>query len=333
MPRSSRVERLVKFSKCIGLPHMRVHEKRRTQVRCSGGGSLVFGITVVVPSYNCADYLAAALESVVNQTIFDWQLIVIDDGSTDNTRAVVSPFLDDARIQYLYQENRGLPAARNAGIRETNSEFVAFLDADDALREDALQVMSLRMRQSSASWCLTDILKRRPERDSVERSQIPRSDFMMAILRDDFIRRGMFFRRSSLVAVGMYDETMRYREDWDLNIRMFLHGEPFVYVPKPLYLYSWREGSITTGSRGRMLNYTEKLLRKHHKRLADADQPGMRALYSSLMWGLSRNYWYEAKDHAHAVRCALESLRYDLRPARILHPLQHRWRGWCAERA
>lgn len=74
-------------------------------------------VTVVIPSYNCAEYISNALHSIIAQTTPDWQVVIIDDGSCDDTAAVVRPFLDDSRIRYLYQENRGLPAARNAGAK------------------------------------------------------------------------------------------------------------------------------------------------------------------------------------------------------------------------
>ncbi len=87
-------------------------------------------VSVIIPAYNCSVYLPEAIESVLTQTYTDIEIIVVDDGSTDDTPEVVAPYLD--RIRYIRQSNKGLPAARNTGIRASGGEFVALLDGDDS---------------------------------------------------------------------------------------------------------------------------------------------------------------------------------------------------------
>lgn len=280
-------------------------------------------VTVVIPSYNCAPYVEAAVASVLDQSFPDFELIVVDDGSGDNTAQVLERFRSDPRFRYHRQENRGLPGARNAGVRISHSEYLAFLDADDLLDPDALRRMVDALDRSGASWCLIDILKARPEGREVQRSDIPADDPFHAILRDDFIRRGMFFRRDAFVEVGMYDEEMKYREDWDLNIRMFAARKDFTYLAQPLYVYTWREGSITTGKRARVLDFTARLLRKNHRTFADAGDRAAAAIYAGNMWTLGRWYFYDVGMYRKAAACMLESLRYDPSPGRLLHPLLH----------
>jgi glycosyltransferase involved in cell wall biosynthesis len=97
-------------------------------------------ISIITPTYNRADLLGQTIESVLAQTYPDWELIIIDDGSADNTSEVVSRYLEkDGRIKYFYQENRGLPAARNSGIRKAAGKYLAFLDADDLYFPDSLK--------------------------------------------------------------------------------------------------------------------------------------------------------------------------------------------------
>src|SRR5690348_13396065 len=86
-------------------------------------------VSVVIPSYNSAQYVGAAIESVLVQTVPDVEILVVDDGSKDATREVVARYGDRAR--YLYQENAGVAVARNHGIRESSGEWIGFLDADD----------------------------------------------------------------------------------------------------------------------------------------------------------------------------------------------------------
>jgi len=88
-------------------------------------------VSVVIPTFNSSKYLKEAVESVLSQTYPHLELIVVDDGSTDETREALVPFFSDHRVRYFYQENKGGAAARNLGIREARGEFIAFLDHDD----------------------------------------------------------------------------------------------------------------------------------------------------------------------------------------------------------
>ena len=98
-------------------------------------------VDIIIPAYNAAKYLPAAIESVIAQTFEDWRIVLVDDGSTDNTAEVVAPYIDrlGPKLLYIKQANAGLPAARNAAIRNSSSEFLALLDADDVWLPDALE--------------------------------------------------------------------------------------------------------------------------------------------------------------------------------------------------
>lgn len=96
-------------------------------------------VTVVIPAYNAARYLPAAINSVLAQTLNDWELIIVNDGSKDDTAAVVKSYLTDIRIKLIDQQNKGVSAARNAGIKAAAGKFIAFLDADDSFMPENLQ--------------------------------------------------------------------------------------------------------------------------------------------------------------------------------------------------
>jgi len=95
-------------------------------------------VSVIVPTYNAAEYIIEAIESVLNQTYTCLEIIVVDDGSTDNTRNVLYPYVKGSLIRYIYQENQGPGAARNAGIIEAKGEYICFLDADDVYLQDSV---------------------------------------------------------------------------------------------------------------------------------------------------------------------------------------------------
>src|ERR1700730_9074258 len=96
-------------------------------------------VSVVIPAHNAAHYVGVAIDSVLRQSHQDFEIVIVDDGSTDNTKQVVEPYLSDPRIRYRYQENRGLPGARNSGASQSQGEYLAFLDADDFFAPNALQ--------------------------------------------------------------------------------------------------------------------------------------------------------------------------------------------------
>ena len=96
-------------------------------------------VSVITPTYNRARFIGEAVESVLAQTMPDWELLIVDDGSTDDTREVLAPYLADERIHYIYQPNQGQSVARNTALAEARGEFVGFLDSDDLWRAHKLE--------------------------------------------------------------------------------------------------------------------------------------------------------------------------------------------------
>jgi len=104
--------------------------------------------SVIIPTYNRAEFLSKAIKSLLQQTYMNWELIVVDDGSTDNTRELVNGF-EDSRIHYIWQENSERAVARNNGIRLSKGEFICFLDSDDYFLENHLEVFKNIIDQES----------------------------------------------------------------------------------------------------------------------------------------------------------------------------------------
>src|ERR1700680_1299064 len=206
-------------------------------------------VSVIIPAYNAAAFAAGALDSVLAQTWQDFEVIVVDDGSKDDTANVVQPYLADPRIRYIFQQNRGLPGARNAGAKVSTGAYLAFLDADDFLAPTALATVHQRFEESGAAWSIVSLIKVDGQKKILRRAGVPEGSLLLAILQNDFVTRSPFYRRDEFFAIGMYDEEMRMREDWDINIRMIAAAKPFITIEEALYLYSRTEGSITSGNR------------------------------------------------------------------------------------
>src|SRR5690606_1176147 len=96
-------------------------------------------VSVITPTYNRADFIGEAVESVLAQTYPNFELVIIDDGSTDNTRDILEPYLKDSRIRLFHQQNQGQSVARNRGLEEATGEFICFLDSDNAWFPEKLE--------------------------------------------------------------------------------------------------------------------------------------------------------------------------------------------------
>jgi glycosyltransferase involved in cell wall biosynthesis len=183
-------------------------------------------VSVILPTYNRAAYISAAIDSALGQTYQDFELIVADDGSTDGTDAIVAAYGD--RLTYLMLPHSGLPATtRNAGIRAATGQYIAFLDSDDLFVPDRLERhITLLEAQPGLAWVYSDtqyfdeggvdgtlLCGRRP----------PQGQVYVPLLIDNFLGiNSVTLRKNCLDAVGYFDEThaLRAVEDYDLFLRM-----------------------------------------------------------------------------------------------------------------
>lgn len=188
-------------------------------------------IDVIIPTYNNARFLKEAIASVQSQTYQPVQIIVVDDGSTDDTEAVVK-HISDNRIVYIKKENGGPNSARNAGLAHATAELVAFLDADDRWEPTKLaQQVALFEQDTEKTLGLVYANYNIIDTDGHERSDIPtvpldtqvRGMAFEALLPGNLIlgsASNVLIRRSVFDTVGVFDETLRVGEDWDMWLRI-----------------------------------------------------------------------------------------------------------------
>lgn len=181
-------------------------------------------ISVVIPVYNRASVLSAALRSVTAQTFRDFEIIVIDDGSTDDIAATLGGF-DTLSIRLLrHSQNRGAAAARNTGVRAAQGRFIAFLDSDDVWMPDKLaqQITVIESADGSTKACCTSYVAVRDDgkRESLVRLAA-RLDWNRHLLLGCNVSPGttLLVERSCFEEVGYFDESMRRLEDWDWMLR------------------------------------------------------------------------------------------------------------------
>lgn len=208
-------------------------------------------VSVVMAAYDYGHYIAQAIQSVVDQTFVDWELIIVDDGSTDDTRDVVTPFLTDERIHYHYQVNRGQPGAENTGINLSRGQFLAFLDADDVWLPTKL-AKQLGIFESSPQTGVVYSGRITIDPNGRELAPKPQAHFRGRVLhqlfRDNFVCfSSSVVRREVFKDVGLFNEEYRHANDYDLWLRAAMHWG-FDVVDEPLVRY--RTGHANLTSRG-----------------------------------------------------------------------------------
>jgi len=182
-------------------------------------------VSVIIPTHNRAHLVGQSIQSVLDQTFTDLELIVVDDGSTDETETVVRGF-DDARINYTYQDHTGIGAARNTGLRKAQGRYIAFLDSDDVWLPDLLEVQVPILREHLGIG-LVYAKAQAIDKHGKPMNQIRGSpqkypgDAVKSALYGDFVCIiATLVRRECFDRVGPFDETLMAREDWDMWIRI-----------------------------------------------------------------------------------------------------------------
>ena len=115
-------------------------------------------ISIIVPCYNTKDYIEQCLDSLIHQSYKNLEIILVNDGSTDDTDAKIQPYLSDDRIRYIIQENKGLSGARNTGLDIMKGEYVCFVDSDDFLHKDYVKTLYENLIKTGAGISICDFL-------------------------------------------------------------------------------------------------------------------------------------------------------------------------------
>ncbi|MGL5084036.1 MAG: glycosyltransferase [Microcoleaceae cyanobacterium] len=206
-------------------------------------------VSVVIPVYNGEKTIAETIDSVLSQSFKDFELIVINDGSTDKTLEIISQF-QDPRLQVFSYSNAGLATSRNRGIQQAKGEYISFLDADDLWTFDKLeaQVQALNSDPEAAvvySW--TDLIDESSQFLSSDSRASFTGDVYPNILLASFPSNGsnVMVRRQAFAESGRFDESLKAAEDWEMWIQLGAKY-PFAVVPKPQVLYRISQSSMST---------------------------------------------------------------------------------------
>ena len=216
-------------------------------------------VSIIIPTYNCAPYLGRAIDSALAQTYKDYEIVVLDDGSIDHTKDVVMQY--GRKVTYLYQQNRGLSAARNQAILKASGELLAYLDADDMWYPEKLEKQVAFLDAHQECGLVHSEMSIINEQDEIlhvrfyeeTKRPVPQGYCVRELLRRCHIQPlTVVERRNSFDRVGGFDKRLHVAQDYLHWITIAAEGQAIGYLAEPLGKYRWRTGSLI-GNHARLL--------------------------------------------------------------------------------
>lgn len=227
-------------------------------------------VSIIVPCYKQAHFLEESLQSVINQTYNNWECIIVNDGSPDNTQEVAGQWCDkDDRFKYIYQKNSGLSSARNTGIKESNGEFILPLDADDILHMELLAKLVPALEEDDKLGvvsCYSSFFEGNIS-NIIHRTK-PVGTTYHALLFENIMIATSMYRKKSWQRVGGYDEQMKNGfEDWEFWIAITKGGLEFKFIEEYLFYYRKSKKSMLTDTLEHHRIFNLEYVFKKHKEL------------------------------------------------------------------
>jgi glycosyltransferase involved in cell wall biosynthesis len=287
-------------------------------------------VSIVIPAYNCAEFINEALQSIYRQTYSHWEIIVVDDGSTDATSSILA--LHRKRIRYFAQENKGTAAARNAGLRQVRGDLIAFLDNDDVWLPEKLE-HQVRVMQAwpDCGLVFTDgktFTEAGVRRESVL-SQRLHSWLDAHATGDPLVAKGCMFRkllfaneissassvmlrRTIVERAGGFDEAIPIADDYDLWLRV-ARQHAVAVIRRCLYMWRWHDASQSGSIPVREHRWAVAclvVLEKHLPSVPPDLRKPLRTHVARLYWRCARGY-FDLDQFRNARRMLVSYLRHN----------------------
>jgi glycosyltransferase involved in cell wall biosynthesis len=179
-------------------------------------------ISVVIPSHNASQTIQRALKSVAIQTYSNYEIVIVDDGSTDNTKGMVSKFseeFDSIQVKYITQSNLGPSSARNNGVQNSQGDFIAFLDADDEWHKNKLEMQIKIIKDKELNFLGSGYQYDSFDYGNTDKADMCTYSFNSLLLKNRFATSGVVIRKTFFLELQGFDENFKYAEDYDLWLR------------------------------------------------------------------------------------------------------------------
>ncbi|HEX6848566.1 MAG TPA: glycosyltransferase [Chitinophagaceae bacterium] len=209
-------------------------------------------VSVILPAYNCEKFIGKAIQSVLQQTLSDFELIIVNDGSTDNTESIIHEFNDPRIVYQKNRENKGLINSLNTAISMAKGKYTARMDADDICLLERLSKQKAFLDQNeniTAVASTIEFINDREEKIGIwelDRQTITPGQIKKALLRQNCIAHPTVVIRSEMIKLLKYKEYQKNIEDYDLWLRLLNRGLKIAKLEEPLLLYRVHDTSITS---------------------------------------------------------------------------------------
>jgi len=280
-------------------------------------------VSVIIPSYNCAQYISEAIESVLNQTYQDFELIIIDDGSQDNTKVIIEKYATDRRIKYFSRINEGVSSSRNYGIKKASGEYLSFLDADDFWKPSFLQAAVSLVLEGKYDWVLANTIRLNVDRSGINRAEYYYEDIKLKVKKYGSLIlvlllhgtmglvHGSIIRKECLLKNGiLFDENMDGLEDRDIEVRLLKEVSRTGFLDEYLTYYRRVEGFTHLTKIGGTRRRFDLLYLFYRKYKMLYRNLGLKKDLSNLFWKLGGEYIFTCKNIFFGVKCIFLAFLY-----------------------
>ena len=206
--------------------------------------------SIILPVYNAEIYLEKCIKSILNQEYSKIELILINDGSTDNSENICKNYLYDHRVKYIYQKNRGVSNARNKGIQIAKGEYILFIDSDDYVEKDYLKVIDSNIKDNDLLIFGYKRVFRNKEIDFIPRNINSINDLMNSVIENDCVGGYLWnkvYKKGILISNNLeFDPKISFCEDLLFTVLYLKNIRKFKIIEHTLYNYRMRKSSITS---------------------------------------------------------------------------------------
>jgi glycosyltransferase involved in cell wall biosynthesis len=278
----------------------------------------VYLVSVVIPAYNRAQFIEGAVYSVLTQTYTNLEVVVVDDGSTDNTVPILKEQArKDARIRLIQHSHRkGAQAARNTGIHAAQGQWIAFLDSDDQWLSESLDVRLQIARLKGVHIVHSDCYVRRPGSAQLQRFGHPRLQgnvYRQLLRRCSTLFPSFLLSKEALTRIGYLDQTIVSYQEWDTAIRLAKYYK-FAFVQEPTFIYDCSSAETISKDLLRTAQGYEQVFLKHRRSILC--HLGPKALASHYQ--RAADLYHEADEEDEARRCfRIAILLWPFRPRTV----------------
>jgi glycosyltransferase involved in cell wall biosynthesis len=264
-------------------------------------------ITIITPTYNREVLVQQTIRSILGQTYTNWELIIVDDGSTDNTEQVIQPYLADSRIKYLKKPHSGQADSLNQGARLATGDFITFLDSDDEAYVTWLQVVQHHLMEDTGIACVG------AARKFPDGSLIPEGmkefRFFGEVFHLKFTCGSLFIRRTVFGEIGGYDASLKSSIQTDLGYRLLVYlrnsGLKAVTINEHLVQINIHEGERIRTNWKKRKEGGIQFIEKHYRFIYENDPKEIANIYSTIAFSS-----YKLRNRMESVRFLVKAIRH-----------------------